>query len=967
MSREVPPRPSSRFRIVLVVAFGVACGTPAPSGDAGDAGGLDAASDAGDATLDASTDAGVDASGPRCMDGVAAPAWVANEDAPHRFRVDCGARQLSLWSLADGVVRVRYLAPGDAAPDRSFALVTAASELAGAPIEAVSLDDGETAGFCTPELSIRVRRDGCLVEARDIEGRLLVDDAGGDARSVVRRSADGEPFYGLGEKTGALDRRGRRYVFWNTDAYDPAYGGWAPDQDPLYLSVPFFIALRAGAAYGVFTDSAHRVEIDLGASDPALHRVATEGPRIDQYLVTGPRIADVVRRFTALTGRTPLPPRWALGFHQSRWGYSPASRLDDLAREFRDRAIPLDALWLDIQHMDAFRTFTFDPATFPDPNGLAARLAADGLHLATIEDPCLKVDPGWTVYDAMLPYALRDASGVPFEGNAWPGRCVFPDFTHPDARAIWGEQVKLLAGRGVTGVWLDVNEPTVFPESGGAAEIPSALVVEGDGIATTLAEAHNVYALHEARATFEGLRAAHPDRRPFILSRAGYAGIQRYAAIWTGDAPSTWETLRQTPAMLASLGLSGVPFVGSDIGGYSGGPSAELFARWMELGAYSPFCRDHVTNGVADQEPWAFGSEVEDISRHRLRERSRLLPYLYSLFAEAALTGAPVLRPLVYEFQEQEALHRVGDELMIGPFLLIAPVLEPGATTRRVQLPAGRWTELESGAIHDGPATVDVSITLAATPTFVREGAILPRGDARDRAGAPPTGPLRLDVYPSASETEFVLYDDAGDGYGASATTRFTLVATASGARLTVAREGAYPIARALDLFAHGVDHDPSEVRVDGAPLVRRSAAELDLGGFLYDAEERAIAVVLPDRPSVIELDYDSTITELRPGVLVTFEVSVPAGTPLDPPPHVVTSTDAWSTQWPLTWVGTGVARGSVRLPRGEWFFYKYTRGGWTTVETWAGCVEASDRYGFASANPVRRDSVATWRDWCPP
>jgi len=288
-----------------------------------------------------------------------------------------------------------------------------------------------------------------------------------------------------------------------------------------------------------------------------------------------------------------------------------------------------------------------------------------------------------------------------------------------------------LTVRGISGIWLDVNEPTTFPESGGETTVPDALVADGDGVPTTMAEIHNVYANHQAQATFDGLLA--PYRRPFVLSRAGYAGIQRYAAVWTGDAPSAWWTLQQTLPMLLGMSLSGVPFVGSDVGGYSGNATPELYPRWLELGVYSPFFRAHVTRGVRDQEPWSFGQEVLDISRARLAERYALLPYLEVLFAEHAATGAPVLRPFVYELFEERALRTVGDQAMLGPFVMIAPVVEEGATHRAVRFPTGAWLDVESGAVWEGPATATVSVTLAATPVFLREGAIVPRNPGRRR------------------------------------------------------------------------------------------------------------------------------------------------------------------------------------------------------------------------------------------
>ncbi|MCA9679562.1 MAG: alpha-glucosidase, partial [Myxococcales bacterium] len=638
-----------------------------------------------------------------------------------------------------------------------------------AQVAGVAGGAGAAAELCTPTLAITVDA-ACRVVVRDADGHVLVDDGDdgglaidGDGAGVTlrRRALASAHYYGLGERTAGLELRGGAYTLWSTDAYDPALGGWRPDADPLYQSIPFVAVLDGGVAHGELIDDTRRLGYDLAAADPTRATVHTPAGAIVEYVIAGPSLREVARRHTAITGRTPLPPRWALGYQQSRWGYAPASRLTDLATTFRDRGVAADGLWLDIQHLDGFRTFTWDPATFADPAALTAALAADDFALTVIADPGIKVDPGWAVYDGGVAgdHFLRDDGGAIYQGVVWPGPAAFPDFTRAATRAWWGAQVGQLAALGVRGIWLDVNEPTTFPEGGGGASVPD-LPVAGDpgaAVAATMDEVHDVYAVLEAQATWEGLRAAAPARRPFVLSRAGASGIQRWAAVWTGDAVSSWDGLGRTLPMLLGMGVSGVPFVGSDVGGYSGGATPELFARWLAVGAVSPFCRGHVTTGVPDQEPWAFGAEVEEISRRLLAERYRRLPYLYSLFAEAEASGAPVLRPLVFEFQDDPATATLDDEAMLGPWLLVAPVVEAGATTRAVYLPAGRWLEARSGAVVVGPTTIDVDVTLQALPTFVRAGAIVPqwrRGAAIAHtgggAGGAPGDVLQLDVVPDA-------------------------------------------------------------------------------------------------------------------------------------------------------------------------------------------------------------------------
>ncbi len=795
----------------------------------------------------------------------------------------------------------------------------------------------------------------------------------GTARWITRRSPPQERFYGLGEKAGYdLDRRGRTWTFWNSD--HPAYGA---ETDPLYVSVPFFVGLREGRAYGVFMNNTHRQVLDLAASDPTRYRWEVAAGEVDQFVFAGPSIAQVLERFTALTGRPFLPPRWTLGYHQSRWSYWPDSRVIEVCEGFRERDIPADGVWLDIDHMDGFRSWTWDPVGFPDPSGLVAAVEDLGFEVTAIVDPGLKVDPDWDVYQAGIAggHFLAGADGTPFVGEVWSGPAVFPDFTRAETRAWWGSLAPRLTDHGVWGLWLDMNEPASFQEEHGWT-LPDDVTASGEGTGTTMAEVHNVYALAEAWATWDGARQAVPGRRPFLLTRAGFAGIQRFAAVWTGDAASSFEALRMTLPMLLGLGLSGVPFVGSDVGGWTGFASPELFARWMAVGSVSPFFRGHVQQGTPDQEPWAFGVEVEDISRIHLKQRYRWLPYLYSLMWEASRTGAPVLRPLVFEFQDDPGTWDVADEAMLGPWLLVAPAVDPGAKERSVVLPPGRFLEWRSGAVWEGPATLVADLTLQALPVYLREGGVVPGGPDLRFSDEAPLDPLTLEVFPGPRETEVTLYEDDGVSTacesGEYAATRFRVQATATGAVLRAdPRTGALvPGDRRVRVRVRPVDGEVASVVLDGSPLPPASTLEeLDQSpeGWVHDVNDRALVVVFADRaPFRLEMTYDPALEGPAPDVLVPLRVHVPAGTPHAPPVHVSTSASGWQHQ-PLAWSPTDpdTAEGAVRVPRGKWFEYKYTRGSWATVEKWAGCLEATNRYHFGQAHPVQEDVVEAWADQC--
>ncbi len=759
--------------------------------------------------------------------------------------------------LEPGIVRLQYSRKAK----RSRAVV----ERAWPAVELRQEAQGERFIAESAELRLSIERAGALTLATR-DGALLLEEPADSYRerasgwTLSRPTPATERFYGFGEKTGPLDKRGCAMSFWNTDPFGDKDGGYAPGTDPLYASIPFFIGLRGECAYGVLTDDTFRLRFDMAARDPLCWTLEADGGLLDQYFVFGPAIRQVVSRYTSLTGRTPLPPRWTLGYHQSRWGYFPDEEVRAVCRGFRERGIPADGVWLDIQHMDGFRCFTWDPKGFPEPRALLAELEATGFKTTVILDPGIKTDPDWDVYREGLErgcYVQR--AGEPYVDKLWPGDSVFPDFSSPRAREWWSGLMRRSTEVGVRGVWIDMNEPaTVNRELG--RTLPNDSVAENDGEPSTFAEFHNAYALEEAKATREGLLRAAPGRRPFILTRAGFAGIQRYAALWTGDAPSKWETLRETLPMLLGLGLSGVGFVGSDVGGFSGKASPELFARWMQLGAFSPFFRGHCSIKGGRQEPWSFGERVERSCREAIRERYRLLPYLYNLIEESTRTGAPMLRPLVYEFQDDPATHAIDDQAMLGPWLLLAPVLEQGAVRREVYLPRGRWADYWSGLIRQGPARIEVEAPLERIPLFVREGALLPRGEPVDFSEQQAGQPLWLELFPSTEESAFELYEDEGEGHlferGAFCRIRYSLRREADRVVLRAGpREGARPLGHSLLVHWKWDARPPARVLLADAELPRVASVDelADAPGWM-PLESGAVASA--GRPSDFSLVF---------------------------------------------------------------------------------------------------------------
>jgi len=489
-------------------------------------------------------------------------------------------------------------------------------------------------------------------------------------------------------------------------------------------------------------------------------------------------------------------------------------------REIRDGFlkydIPVDAIWFDIHYMNGYRVFTFNDHRFPDPAGLIAELKQDGINTVVIVDPGVKVDPGYPPYDQGIArnYFVQGRDGKPFTAQVWPGDANFPDFYQPEVREWWGGLHQFYTDLGVAGIWNDMNEPAgwhhdvvIFGLALKSSPVP--WLEMRHGTAPDLvphARLHNVYALLEAEATYNGLLKQRPDARPFILTRGGFAGTQRYSAVWTGDNTSSWEHLREGVTMLLNMSLSGLTFIGNDIGGFGGAPSPELYARWIEQGVFYPFCRTHTSNGTPPQEPWSFGDEVTAISREHIRLRYELLPYLYSLFEESSRTNLPIMRPMVFDFPGDAKVLNMSDQFMWGPSLLVAPVVERGASKRTVYLPEGKWYEFHTGDIFTGPAEIEMDAPLDKTPLYVREGAIIPLAPAMRHAGEQPWDPLTIRVYPGPQTSSFTIYEDDGASFayreGISAATEIKAGPIPQGVEITIGeRKGEFDPRRKLTVL----------------------------------------------------------------------------------------------------------------------------------------------------------------------
>jgi alpha-glucosidase len=662
---------------------------------------------------------------------------------------------------------------------------------------------------------------------------------------VRRRCRTEDAFFGLGEKTGRFNRRGRDFSLWNVDVLNPNASGafsasldkgdprastTSTEFDPYYVSIPFFYHqthdhLGGGNSpmAGLFVDNGYCGRFDF--SEPGEYSFHFEGGQYTEYIFAAPAMRGILEAYTHLTGRMAAPPLWALGYHQCRWFRYTQEAVEKLAKRHRERNIPCDVMWLDIEYMDGYRVFTWNDKTFPDPKKMLARLKDQGFRAITIIDPGVKVEPGYAVFDEAVERDVlcKTESGDLYIGEVWPGRTAFPDFVTKEARDWWGQLNAQHVEFGLAGIWNDMNEPAT-------GDIPCEAMRFGGG-EYSHARYHNQYALLMAMGTVDGLRRAMPDKRTFVLSRAGSPGIQRYAANWMGDNCSRWDHLWLSLPMALGFGVSGQPFLGADIGGFAEHSDAELFLRWMQYGVLTPFCRNHSNMGNVDQYAWSFGKVIENLCREAIELRYRLMPYIYAAFMQSTQTGEPLQKPLVFDFQDDLTVREIDDEYLFGSDLLVAPVCKAGTTARQVYLPAGTWFDWHTGEKHAGERFLLAATPMEYIPLYARGGAVVPMW--------PEAPPSTADYHPDSIELHIFLPDGDGEyssflheddglsfGFQSGAYLQTDFVLTKTGAQLsleaTVSGQGFPEFARReFHIQFHGAAC--TTVQVNGEDLAPQS------------------------------------------------------------------------------------------------------------------------------------------------
>lgn len=553
----------------------------------------------------------------------------------------------------------------------------------------------------------------------------------------------GDQFYGLGEKWSGFEHSGKKSKFWNTDVWGDfhkqSFIHGEPAADPVYVSIPYLIIKRGNTYLGLLMDNPRAAfiytslkgsiagQMDAmpetnGESDGLIHLGAEEG-QPNLYIIYGPSLPELTCKLQKLIGTTPMPPAWALGYHQCRWGYKSEADLLDLDKRFREHGIPVDGLWLDIDYMDGYRVFTFAKKHFPHPSKAMDKLAKLGRKVIPIIDPGVKFEMGCAVYErghAKNAFCLNP-QGKEYVGLVWPGETVFPDFSLRSGRDWWAGEVSKIAQTGIFGAWLDMNDPSTGP-----VENQDMLFDHGR---KPHASYHNQYALGMAIASRQGFLAAHPGDRPFLLSRSGCIGSNRYTAIWTGDNYSNYHHLKNSIATTLNLALSGVPFNGPDAGGFGGDTTPELMRDWYKSGFLFPVMRNHTIHDTRRQEPWAFDKRTVAVLRRYIQLRYRFRPYLYQLFAEHERSGEAILRPLFYNFPDTKALPLglIDDQFLVGPSIMQAPFVVERQRTREVVLPGNTaWFDAMQGHWMEGGKKISVTADFQDTPLYIRDRTILP-------------------------------------------------------------------------------------------------------------------------------------------------------------------------------------------------------------------------------------------------
>lgn len=702
---------------------------------------------------------------------------------------------------------------------------------------------------------VQIEKSRLKITFLNSERKVLLADASpmtfnGSQFRVIKSMPLDEHFYGLGDKPGSIDHRGQSYQNWNTDVF-----GWQESTDPLYKTIPFYLTMRKGQSYGLFLDNTWRSYFDFGRNFKDKVVFGADGGELNYYFIYGPHPKAVIQKYSSLVGTMPLPPMWTLGYQQCRWSYDTEARVREVSSLLRKHEIPTDVIYLDIDFQKGNAPFTIDETKFPHFDSMVSDLRQQGIRTIAITDLHLKKEAGYKPYDEGVAgdHLLKKTDGTLYVGDVWPGPSVFPDFTLSRVRSWWGSLYADFVQRGVAGFWNDMNEPAIF-------NVPSKTMPEDvvhrmdDGTSQSHEAIHNVYGMQNVRATYEGLLKLQPEERPFVLTRAAYAGTHRYAATWTGDNTSSWNHLRLMTPTLLTLGLSGYALAGADIGGFVGSPTPELLTRWIELGVFTPMFRNHTMKGSANQEPWVHGEEHLKIRKKYIELRYRLMPYIYTLMEEAARTGIPVMRPVFLEFPEAEKfytepLNGLVQQYLFGPDLLVIPKVVEMTDPALVSMPPGQWYNYWTGDKVQGGKDIFLNPALDSLPLFVRAGAVIPLQPLVQSTAETPKGPLELHVYPGANCGTSVYFDDgASFKYRQGEYARLKVECEEADGKIKInvhALKGTFvPWWNNIKLVVYGIDSASKRVTIDGR----------EISNPTYESKAKALSIEMEKPKASVQI-----------------------------------------------------------------------------------------------------------------
>jgi alpha-glucosidase len=763
-----------------------------------------------------------------------------------------GSAKIRITAFREGVFRVRVAPNGTFPKDSSWALIVSPD-----PLTVKIEETPKLLRIVAGNVIATVQKLPLLIDFSDAAGNVLLADEpslpmawNGPRVHAWKKMPSDDNYFGLGDKGGPMNRRNRSFTNWNTDEF-----GWQESSDPLYKTIPFFIGLRKGAAYGLFFDNAYRSVFDFGKESPDYLSFGAEGGELNYYFIAGPEPKKIIETYTAMTGRSPLPPLWSLGYQQSRYSYYPEARAREIVNTLREKKIPTDVIYFDIDYQDGNAPFTVNREYFPNFEKMISDFRAQGVRTILITDLHIKRNPnhGYAPYDSGMKndVFVKNPDGSVYVGMVWPGESVFPDFTLTRAREWWGTLYKDFVGMGAAGFWNDMDEPALFQRADKTMPLDTVHRLD-DGTTLDHRAIHNVFGLQNVRATYDGLLKLQPDERPFVLTRAAYSGAQRYSATWTGDNSSTWNHLKMSTPMLLSMGISGFPLIGDDIGGFAGSPPADLLTRWFEVGALNPIFRDHTAKGTADQEPWVHGPEHEAIRRKYIELRYRLMPYIYTYTEESTRNGIPLMRPIFLEYPQSPEFFRDDHDFLFGPDLFVSPVVTEMVDAQGVALPPGEWFDYWTSDKHTGKDQINLHPRLDEMPLYVRAGAIVPMQPLVQSTSETPNGPLQLRAYlptsTSGPDAAFnvcrgALYQDDGHtfAYQKGQLLRINYscqVAPGSVSLTSNVEKGSFqPWWNAAEITLVGVSSVPKEVRI-GDEISHE---------WRYDTQTHSVTLTVPD------------------------------------------------------------------------------------------------------------------------